>query len=611
MADNSEEKEKKSLNKESLNQGLKIFRYVLPYKWPFIMGMLALVVGSLIFLVIMLVPGEMLNILNGASAEGLNNISDRIPGGSGLGMNINQLFLAALILLGIQGLLSFWRVNLFAIVSEKGMANLRSDIYGKLIGLSIPFFEKRRVGELTSRITTDVTQVQNVISVTLAEFIRQIIILFGGIAIIVFTMPRLALTMLLTFPVVVVGAMFFGRYIRKLMKARQDQLAETNVVVEETMQTIQTVKAYTNEWFEVGRYTQKLQGAVDIALKAAKMRGLFAAFIIVVMFGALFFIMWRAALMVQAGTLDPGDLVHFVVFTGTIGAAIASLGSFYTEIVSAIGATERIFEILDETSEIEPLSEQTANIRLDGPIRYEQVHFTYPTRPDIDVLKGINLEIQPGKKIALVGASGSGKSTIVALLQRFYPLEDGKITIGGKDIKDLPLSAYRRNIGIVPQEVLLFGGTIRENILYGKPGAEEEEIIAASMKANAWEFISGFPEGLDTIVGERGVKLSGGQRQRVAIARAILKDPAILLLDEATSSLDAESERLVQAALDGLMEGRTSIIIAHRLSTIREVDQIYVIDDGRIVEQGTHQELSLQEDGVYNNLAKLQFEMIE
>ncbi len=611
MVDNSEEKEKKSLNKESLNQGLKIFRYVLPYKWPFIMGMLALVVGSLIFLVIMLVPGEMLNILNGASAEGLNNISDRIPGGSGLGMNINQLFLAALILLGIQGLLSFWRVNLFAIVSEKGMANLRSDIYGKLIGLSIPFFEKRRVGELTSRITTDVTQVQNVISVTLAEFIRQIIILFGGIAIIVFTMPRLALTMLLTFPVVVVGAMFFGRYIRKLMKARQDQLAETNVVVEETMQTIQTVKAYTNEWFEVGRYTQKLQGAVDIALKAAKMRGLFAAFIIVVMFGALFFIMWRAALMVQAGTLDPGDLVHFVVFTGTIGAAIASLGSFYTEIVSAIGATERIFEILDETSEIEPLSEQTANIRLDGPIRYEQVHFTYPTRPDIDVLKGINLEIQPGKKIALVGASGSGKSTIVALLQRFYPLEDGKITIGGKDIKDLPLSAYRRNIGIVPQEVLLFGGTIRENILYGKPGAEEEEIIAASMKANAWEFISGFPEGLDTIVGERGVKLSGGQRQRVAIARAILKDPAILLLDEATSSLDAESERLVQAALDGLMEGRTSIIIAHRLSTIREVDQIYVIDDGRIVEQGTHQELSLQEDGVYNNLAKLQFEMIE
>lgn len=611
MADNSEEKEKKSLNKESLAQGLQIFRYVLPYKWSFILGMLALVVGSLIFLVIMLVPGEMLNILNGASAEGFSSISDRLPGSTGLGMNINQLFLIALILLGLQGLLSFWRVNLFAIVSEKGMANLRSDIYGKLIGLSIPFFEQRRVGELTSRITTDVTQVQSVISTTLAEFIRQIIILFGGIAIIVFTMPRLALTMLLTFPVVVIGAMFFGRYIRKLMKARQDQLAETNVVVEETMQTIQTVKAYTNEWFEVGRYSQKLQGAVDIALKAAKMRGLFASFIIVVMFGALFFIMWRAALMVQAGTLDPGDLVHFVVFTGTIGAAIASLGSFYTEIVSAIGATERIFEILEETSEIELNVDRTENILLDGPIRYEQVHFTYPTRPDIDVLKGIDLEIQPGNKIALVGASGSGKSTIVALLQRFYPLADGKITIGGKNIKDLPLSAYRRNIGIVPQEVLLFGGTIKENILYGKPGAEESEIIAAAKKANAWEFISGFPEKLDTIVGERGVKLSGGQRQRVAIARAILKDPAILLLDEATSSLDAESERLVQAALDGLMEGRTSIIIAHRLSTIREVDQIYVIDDGKIVEQGTHQELSLREDGVYNNLAKLQFELIE
>jgi ABC-type multidrug transport system fused ATPase/permease subunit len=612
MSDNTEEKVDKSLTKEKLSQGLQIFRYVLPYKWPFALGMLSLVFGSVIFLVIMLVPGEMLNILNGASAEGFDSISDRFLGSNESGLTINQLFLIVTILLGLQGFLSFWRVHLFAIVSEKGMANLRSDIYGKLIGLSIPFFEKRRVGELTSRITTDVTQVQNVISTTLAEFIRQIIILVGGITIIVFTMPRLALTMLLTFPVVVIGAMFFGRYIRRLMKARQDQLAETNVVVEETMQSIQTVKAYTNEWFEVGRYSSKLQGAVQIALKAAKMRGLFAAFIIFVMFGALFFIMWRAALMVQAGTLDPGDLVHFVVFTGTIGAAIASLGSFYTEIVSAIGATERIFDILREDSEVEAtVINQNEHIQLDGPIRYQQVHFSYPTRPDIEVLKGIDLQIAPGSKIALVGSSGSGKSTIVALLQRFYQLDEGQITIGGKDIKELPLSAYRRNIGIVPQEVLLFGGTIRENITYGKPGATEAELIAAATKANAWEFIDSFPEGLDTIVGERGVKLSGGQRQRVAIARAILKDPAILLLDEATSSLDAESERQVQAALDALMEGRTSIIIAHRLSTIREVDQIYVIDDGRIVEQGTHQELSLREDGIYNNLARLQFEMVD
>ncbi|MEL7249663.1 MAG: ABC transporter transmembrane domain-containing protein [Bacteroidota bacterium] len=599
MADDAitPESEDKKMSGHRLKEGLRIFRYVLPYKWHFVMGMLALVVGSLLFLAITLVPGEMLNVLSGQSERSFS---------------INQLFLFVIILLGVQSILSFFRVHWFAIVSEKGMANLRSDIYQKLIGLSIPFFEQRRVGELTSRITTDVAQVQNVISITIAEFIRQVIILIGGIGIIIFTMPRLALTMLLTFPVVVIGAMFFGRFIRRLMKERQDHLAETNVVVEETMQTIQTVKAYTNEWFELSRYTNKLNAAVQIALKAARMRGLFASFIILVMFGSLFFIMWRAALMVQAGTLESGDLVNFVVLTGTIGAAIASLGSFYTEIVSAIGATERIFEILEEESEVVPeTSESQSSLALEGDIHYKNVHFSYPTRPDVEVLKGIELQISAGSKVALVGASGSGKSTIVALLQRFYKLDSGKITADGQPIGNYPLTAYRKNIGIVPQEVLLFGGTIRENISYGKPGAADEEIITAAQQANAWEFIKAFPEGLDTIVGERGVKLSGGQRQRVAIARAILKDPVILLLDEATSSLDAESERLVQSALDRLMEGRTSIIIAHRLSTIRAVDRIYVLDQGKVVEEGTHSELSLIEDGLYNNLAKLQFEVTD
>ncbi|MEO0728611.1 MAG: ABC transporter transmembrane domain-containing protein [Bacteroidota bacterium] len=599
MADDAitPESEDKKMSGHRLKEGLRIFRYVLPYKWHFVMGMLALVVGSLLFLAITLVPGEMLNVLSGQSERSFS---------------INQLFLFVIILLGVQSILSFFRVHWFAIVSEKGMANLRSDIYQKLIGLSIPFFEQRRIGELTSRITTDVAQVQNVISITIAEFIRQVIILIGGIGIIIFTMPRLALTMLLTFPVVVIGAMFFGRFIRRLMKERQDHLAETNVVVEETMQTIQTVKAYTNEWFELSRYTNKLNAAVQIALKAARMRGLFASFIILVMFGSLFFIMWRAALMVQAGTLESGDLVNFVVLTGTIGAAIASLGSFYTEIVSAIGATERIFEILEEESEVIPETSQShETLAIEGNIHYKDVHFSYPTRPDVEVLKGIELEISAGSKVALVGASGSGKSTIVALLQRFYTLDSGEITVDGQPSSSYSLTAYRKNIGIVPQEVLLFGGTIRENISYGKPGATDEEIITAAQQANAWEFIEAFPEGLDTIVGERGVKLSGGQRQRVAIARAILKDPVILLLDEATSSLDAESERLVQSALDHLMEGRTSIIIAHRLSTIRAVDRIYVLDQGKVVEEGTHSELSLIEDGLYNNLAKLQFEVTD
>ena len=396
------------------------------------------------------------------------------------------------------------------------------------------------------------------------------------------------------------------------MRERQDQLAQTNVVVEETMQSIQTVKAYTNEWYELKRYVKNLNEAVRVSLRAAHVRGLFASFVILVMFGALFFIMWKAAQMVQAGDLPKGGLVDFVVFTGIIGGAIASLGNFYTAIVSAVGATERILEILDMDGELEvDVERRASSLKLHGEVEYRNVHFSYPTRKDIQVLKDVNFVIEPGKKIALVGASGSGKSTIVQLLLRFYDLDDGHIFVDGKEIAEYNILDYRQEMAIVPQEVLLFGGTIKENILYGKPDASSEEVEEAAKMANAWEFINGFPEGLETIVGERGVKLSGGQRQRIAIARAILKDPAILLLDEATSSLDAESEKVVQDALNQLMEGRTSIIIAHRLSTIRDVDQIYVIEDGRIVEQGTHAELSIMEEGAYNALAKLQFESAE
>ncbi len=584
-----------SLSWEKLRKSLSIFRYVLPYKWAFILGMFFLGAGSLLFLLIMKVPGELFNVISG---EG------RYP------LNINQLFLLLLLLLGVQSVMSYFRVQLFALVSEKSIALMRSDLYKKLVTLGIPFLEERRVGELTSRITNDVTQVYNIFSWTLAEFIRQLIILVGGVGIIVITMPRLALTMLATFPVVVILAMFFGKYIRNLMKQRQDQLAQTNVVVEETMQTIHTVKAYTNEWYEVQRYGKSLKEAVALSLKAAHMRGLFSAFIIFVMFGALFFIMWRAALMVQAGVMLKGDLVDFVVFTGIIGGAIASLGNFYTEIVSAIGATERVQEILDQPSEVELRDAQLLpEERFTGNITYEDVHFSYPTRSDVAVLKGVSLSIPAGHKVALVGASGAGKSTIVQLLQQFYKATGGDIKVDGRSIYDYDLSVYRKNLAIVPQEVLLFGGTIRENITYGRPGATEEDIIAAAKNANAWDFIQSFPDGLNTLVGERGVKLSGGQRQRIAIARAILKDPAILLLDEATSSLDAESEKAVQDALSKLMEGRTSIIIAHRLATIRDVDCIYVIENGKVVEQGTHEELSALEDGIYNTLARMQFEL--
>jgi ABC-type multidrug transport system fused ATPase/permease subunit len=588
---------KKTLTLDRLKSSFRLFSYILPYKWAFILGMIFLSAGSLIFLGIMTIPGEMLNIIGGESEYNLD---------------LNGIFILLVILLALQSSFSYFRVRLFTYVSEKSMASLRQDLYKSLISLGIPFMEKRRVGELTSRITNDVTQVQGVISVTLAEFFRQIITLVFGILFIIFKMPTLALTMLATFPVVVILAMYFGRHIRQLMRKRQDQLASTNVVVEETMQSVQTVKAYTNEWFELKRYVGELQGVVRTAIKAAHMRGLFISFIIFVMFGALFFIMYRAALLVQAGVMPQGDLVNFVVFTGLIGASIASLGSFYTELVSAVGATERIQDILDEEPEVEVKEPtHTTALKLEGNIEYRNVEFFYPTRRDVQVLNGIQFSVPQGQKIALVGSSGAGKSTILQLLLQFYRVDGGEIRVDGKNIQEYDLVDYRRNIAVVPQEVLLFGGTIRENIAYGNIQADDTAIEEAARLANAWDFISSFPDGLETLVGERGVKLSGGQRQRIAIARAILKDPAILLLDEATSSLDAESERLVQDALNKLMEGRTSIIIAHRLATIRNVDCIYVLDQGQIIESGTHEELSMKEDGAYSSLAKLQFDGLE
>lgn len=602
MADNNTQADtdkKPSFSWEQFKRSVGIFSYVLPYKWYFILSMFILALGSVVFLAIMQLPGEVLNIINGEATHDYT---------------INQIFIALAALLVFQAVLSFLRVRLQAIVSEKSMALLRKDLFQKILSLNIPFFEQRRVGELTSRITNDVTQIQGVFSLTLAEFLRQIIIFVGGTIYIMFTMFKLALISLATFPVVVISAMFFGRYIRKLMKQRQDQLAQSNVVVEETLQSIHTVKAYTNEDFELDRYQKSIDETVKISLKTATMRGLFAAFLITVMFGALFFIIYRAALLVQAGDLPIGDLFSFVVFTGIIGAAIASLGNFYTEIVSALGAADRILDILeDEVSEDEnDLASEPAQtgLQLKGQIRYEGVNFSYPTRPDVPVLKDLSLSIEPGQKVALVGASGSGKSTIVKLLLRFYDLQGGNISVDDKDIWAYNLHDFRDNLAMVPQEVMLFGGTIRENIAYGKLDASEAAIMAAAEQANALEFIMAFPDGLDTIVGDRGIKLSGGQRQRIAIARAILKDPAILLLDEATSSLDAESERVVQEALNRLMENRTSIIIAHRLATIRDVDQIYVIDQGKIIESGTHEELSSIPNGAYNALAKLQFDNV-
>ncbi len=466
------------------------------------------------------------------------------------------------------------------------------------------FFDSRRVGELMSRITADVSTLQDTFTVTLAELLRQSLTLIIGITVIFFLAPQLTAFMLLTFPVLVILALFFGKFIRKLSRKTQDKLAEANVIVEESLQSIHVVKAFTNELFELARFKKSLNEVVAVAIHAARYRGLFVSFVILALFGGIVAVGWYGAYLVQSNALSVGELFSFIIYTSFIGGSIAGLGDIYTQLQRSIGASERLLEILEQHDEAEPTVGEP--VRLSGELTFDYVHFSYPGRPDVEVLKDLSFTIRAGEKVALVGQSGSGKSTIINLIQRFYPVEQGAILADGRSISSYPLTAYRKNLGIVPQEVILFGGTIRENIAYGKPDATPEEIREAARKANALEFIERFPEGFDTLVGDRGVKLSGGQRQRIAIARAILKDPAILILDEATSSLDSHSERLVQEALEQLMEGRTAIIIAHRLSTIKKVDRIFVINHGQLAEMGSHAELTSLTNGIYSNLLKMQ-----
>ena len=538
--------ERPKISKDGWAKAKKLLTYLAPYRWSFIGGLFFLVIGSGVFMIFPAAAGELIDIAKGESKWGFT---------------LKDVGFVLVAILVLQAFTSYFRVLLFANVSEKGMADIRKALYDKLITQPTAFFDQNRVGELTSRSTADVQQLQDVLSITLAELIRQVIILLVGFIYLAWMAPELLLVMISTFPVVIIIAMVFGRYIRTLSRKRQDKLAETSTILEETLQAISVVKAFTNEWFERKRYGKSVDDVVHISLSFARIRGLFIVFIITALFGAMFFVLWWGATMVEAGTMKSGELVTFITLTAIIGAAVASLGDFYTQLLRAVGASERIMELLDSESEI-TLDENLPKLNIKGNIAFNQVEFNYPSRPDLTILNDVNLKIHSGQKIALVGASGGGKSTIVKLLLRFYDLKSGSITIDEKSITDYNLLQLRQNIGIVPQDVILFGGSIRENIAYGKQTATESEIIEAAEQANAWEFISSFPEGLDTIVGERGVQLSGGQRQRVAIARAILKNPSILLLDEATSALDAESERVVQDALNKLMEGRTSIIIA-------------------------------------------------
>ncbi len=583
---------KQKITLPGLRKLFKLYSYIKPYRLEYGIGILFLLGSSGASLIFPKLLGELVDLGNqGKLAEQIDRIA--------------ILLIAVLI---AQSTFSYFRIFLFVRVAEKTLADLRQSTFNHLIRLPMKFFQFRRVGELNSRISSDITLLQDALTSTLAEFLRQIIIIIGGVTLMMITSLKLTLFMLAVLPVIMILVVFFGRYIRKLSKQAQSQVADSNTIVEETLQGIQSVKAFTNEFFEMARYKSKTIEIAQTGIKNGKLRGAFSSFTIFGLFGAMVAVIWKGSTLLAAGELATGELFSFVIYSVFIGGTIGGMADVFARVQKFIGATEDLLEILNEpVEEVEEIKSLAPDQILHGGIRFDKLSFSYPSRTELHVLNEISVTIKPDTLVALVGPSGAGKSTFVSLLLRLYNPTSGKIVFDERDAMGIPVSALRSQMAIVPQDIFLFGGTIRENIAYGKPTATEDMIIAAAQKANAWEFISQFTEGLETMVGERGTQLSGGQRQRIAIARAVLKDPKILILDEATSSLDSESERLVQDALEKLMKGRTSIVIAHRLSTIRQADNILVMDAGRIIEQGTHEELLLVKDGLYRNLSELQF----
>jgi ABC-type multidrug transport system fused ATPase/permease subunit len=582
----------KKITLTGLKNAFKLYRYIRPYTLIFSFGMFLLFGGSLASLAFPKLLGDLVTAGNeGTLTESLNRIG---------------LFLVLIIV--VQSVFSYFRTIIFVNVSEKSLATLRQDTYNHLIKLPLKFFEQKRVGELNSRISADISLLQDTLTSTLADFLRQMIIIIGGVGYLLFMSTNLTLFMLAILPAVVLMVFFFGRFIRKYSKDMQKEVAKSNTVVEETLQGIRSVKAFTNEFLETARYREKTLEIAKLGIKGGKYRAAFFSFMILGLFGALVAVIWRGSMMLAAGEMDAGELFSFVLYSGFIGGNIGGVASVITRIQRFIGATEDLFEIFEIDEEpVEEIKKIDKKDELSGEISFREVSFAYPSRSDMEVIRNLNFNIAENQLIALVGPSGAGKSTLTSLLLRLHDPVQGEIWFDGKKGTDIPVSILRRQIALVPQDIFLFGGSIRENISYGRPGASEEEIREAARKANALEFIDRFPEKLETIVGERGTQLSGGQRQRVAIARAVLKDPKILMLDEATSSLDSESEALVQDALEKLMKGRTSIVIAHRLATVRKADRILVLDQGRLVEEGTHTELMKLQSGIYKSLSELQF----
>jgi ABC transporter fused permease/ATP-binding protein len=497
------------------------------------------------------------------------------------------------------------RYVLFTVAGERIVSRLRRDAYAKLLEQEIAFFDEHKTGDLTSRLASDTTVLQNAVSVNLSMTLRNFAAATGGVAMLFVTSWRLTLLMLAVVPAVALGAVVYGRRVRKLSREVQDALGKASAVGEESLAGIRTVRAFASEAHEAERYAGAVERSFQLAKKRDVMTGVFMGIAMAAATASMALVMGYGGRLVAAHAMTVGQLTSFLVYTLVVAFSLGALGDLWADFMRAAGAAERVFEIVDRVPAIASRGGAVPD-RVTGLIELSHVDFAYPMRPDATVLSGLDLRIEPGQVVAVVGSSGAGKSTIAALLSRLYDPTRGLVRLDGRDLRELEPDWLRRQIGVVAQEPMLFSSTIAENIRYGRSGATDAEVEHAARVANAHDFISRFPDGYATLVGERGVQLSGGQKQRIAIARAVLKDPKILVLDEATSALDAESEHLVQEALDRLLEGRTTLVIAHRLSTVKNADRVLVLDGGKVVQQGTHHEL-VAEAGLYRKLVERQF----
>ena len=587
---------KAKLNAENFKKGARLFDYLGKQKWTFAIGLIFLVLSAGVGLLFPMMSGKMFGMLGASDkTQMIENLK-----------KLDNIGFTLLLILVVQGFFSFGRVFMFTRVTESLLESLRNKAFERLIKKPMSFFSKNQSGELSSRLATDLNVISEAFTMNIAEVIRQSIVGIGGL-IIIMTSTNFAVSkwFLIIIPPLSVLAILFARKIRNYSKQFQDKIADANVIVSESITGITNVKSFTNEAYEINRYEKQTSDIKRFGLLYGTFRGAFFAFVITCIFGAIFFMLYKMLQLNAQGIISGEEFGKFMMLALFVSGSLGGLPEQIASIQRALGATDRVFEIIDEDVE-NVLAQNQIAIQPHGKIELQKINFSYPSRENFEVLKDISFTANAGETVALVGSSGSGKSTIANLILRFYNPIKGQILFDGQNIDEIDLTLLRQQIAYVPQEVILFAGTIAENIAYGKVGATQQEIEEAAKKANAFDFINTFPEKWNTLVGERGIQLSGGQRQRIAIARAVLKNPAILILDEATSSLDSESEGLVQDALDKLMQGRTSIVIAHRLSTIKEANKIVVLHQGVIVEEGTHQELLEIENGFYVKLSKMQ-----